>query len=244
MRNVTLIVDQVTGELTIEGLDREEAHALPADLLPAPAPVNCAQPLAPPADADRLVPGAPALRLHRIYHSSVVDGPGRRSVLQVQGCGMACPGCYARATWDPAGGVAWGVPAIVDALLDPAGRPRDGYTVLGGEPFEQPAGVAAILEGILEREPGAHITVYSGHYLETLLQRPEPSVRRILELASLLIDGPFVASLSHGAGEWRGSTNQRLLALAPTALPAGWRAEGAFPTSPIRHPGNGPVTTR
>jgi organic radical activating enzyme len=130
--------------------------------------------------------------------------------------------------------VAWGVPAIVDALLDPSGGPRDGYTVLGGEPFGQPDGVAAVLEGIRAREPDAHITVYSGHYLETLLRRPEPSVRRILELASLLIDGPFVASLRSGAGEWRGSTNQRLLALAPAALPPGWQAERAFPAPPIR----------
>ena len=37
------------------------------------------------------------------------------------------------------------------------------------------------------------------------------SVREALALADILIDGRFVASLSHGAGEWRGSTNQRVI---------------------------------
>lgn len=30
--------------------------------------------------------------LYRLYHNSVVDGPGRRSVAQVAGCSIRCPG--------------------------------------------------------------------------------------------------------------------------------------------------------
>jgi hypothetical protein len=58
---------------------------------------------------------------------------------------------------------------------------------------------------------GQHVTLYSGYPLEELRARPEPGVREALSLADILIDGRFVASLSHGAGEWRGSTNQRVL---------------------------------
>jgi anaerobic ribonucleoside-triphosphate reductase activating protein len=59
---------------------------------------------------------------------------------------------------------------------------------------------------------GVHTTVYTGYTLEALGRRPEPEVRAALELTDLLIDGPFVSPLSKGAGEWRGSRNQRLIA--------------------------------
>ena len=32
----------------------------------------------------------PVLRVASLYHASVVEGPGRRSVLQVQGCPLRC----------------------------------------------------------------------------------------------------------------------------------------------------------
>jgi anaerobic ribonucleoside-triphosphate reductase activating protein len=108
------------------------------------------------------------------------------------------------------------VDALVQLLLDPSGEPRDGVTILGGEPFLQPVGLAALLGRI--KAHGVHTTVYTGYTLEALGRRPEPAVRVALELTDLLIDGPFVASLAQGAGEWRGSRNQRLIAHPSTVL--------------------------
>ena len=102
------------------------------------------------------------------------------------------------------------VDALVQLLLDPSGEPRDGVTILGGEPFLQPVGLAALLGRIKAR--GVHTTVYTRHTLEALGRRPEPTVRAALELTDLLIDGPFVAPLRSGRREWRGSRNQRLIA--------------------------------
>ena len=85
------------------------------------------------------------------------------------------------------------------------------FTVLGGEPFFQPVALAALLRAFKAR--GAHTVVYSGYTLETLHRRPEPEVSEALRLVDLLIDGPFIAALAEGAGEWRGSRNQRVLAL-------------------------------
>ena len=106
--------------------------------------------------------------------------------------------------------------ALVQLLLDPSGEPRDGVTILGGEPFLQPVGLAALLGRIKAR--GVHTTVYTGYTLEALARRPEPAVRAALQLTDLLIDGPFVAALAQGAGEWRGSRNQRLIADPSTVL--------------------------
>jgi len=101
------------------------------------------------------------------------------------------------------------VSETVKLQLDPAGSPRDGVTVLGGEPFLQHENLPALLREL--KESGLHITLYSGYTLEELRARSERSVHETLALADILIDGRFVAAESAGAGEWRGSRNQRII---------------------------------
>jgi anaerobic ribonucleoside-triphosphate reductase activating protein len=105
-----------------------------------------------------------------------------------------------------------GVGAVVEVLLAPEGLPRDGVTMLGGEPFAQPQALAALLRRLKAR--GEHTVVYSGYTLEALRRRPEAAVREALACTDLLIDGPYVAALADEAGEWRGSRNQEFATLA------------------------------
>src|SRR5262249_38512301 len=141
------IVDPPTGDLVVEGLEMYEADALTADLLPGPVHLDCARPLVtatlPAAEAGG-VP-EPALRVESVYHGSVVEGPGRRSVVQLRGCPIRCRGCSVPHTHSSDGGVLLPVALVVHALLDPIGEPRDGVPVLGGEPTVQPVGLAALL---------------------------------------------------------------------------------------------------
>ena len=214
--DVTCIVDPASGRLTVEGLDPAEWRALAGDLTDTPQAINCGRPAADVASLGTVPTvrvagsGDTPIRIARIYHGSVVDGPGRRSVVQVQGCPIRCAGCYVPETHDPRGGVELPVSAVAAAALDPGGAPRDGVTVLGGEPFAQPAALAALLRCLKVR--GAHTVVYSGYTIEALRRRADAFVRMALALTDLLIDGAFVAALADGAGEWRGSRNQRLLA--------------------------------
>lgn len=212
MKEITWIIDETTGTLTVEGLNGSEFNKLASDLLPQAEHVNCARPArVPPLSVLRTSEEQvePSLRVFRIYHNSVVDGPGRRSVVQLAGCLLRCAGCYVPETHDVKGGVLMTIGEVVELLLDSQGAPRDGVTVLGGEPFLQPEGLATLL-GVLKEHP-LHITVYTGHTLEALLAREEKAVSEALALTDLLIDGPFVSSLARGAGEWRGSTNQRII---------------------------------
>jgi len=212
MRDTTWIIDASTGALTVEGMSESEIVRVASDLLSAPSHVNCARPVnVPPARRVSVKVGCdePSMRVHRIYHGSVVEGPGRRSVLQLMGCTLRCPGCHTPETHPVDGGVLISVAEVVDLLLDPEGHPRDGVTVLGGEPFLQHENLSLLLRELKER--GLHVTLYSGYTLEELRARPEPSVREALVLADILIDGRFIASLARGAGEWRGSTNQRVI---------------------------------
>lgn len=224
MKEMTWIVDVATGTLTVEGLSDGDFARFASDLLPEPKHVNCARPIDVPPIKDKVATSSSAgedecLRIFRVYHHSVVEGPGRRSVVQFSGCDRRCIGCHAFEAFARDSGALLSVAEIVELLLASAGEPRDGVTILGGEPFLQPDGLAALMRELKKRDH--HITLYSGYTIEELRARPESSVHQALALADILIDGAFVASLTSGAGEWRGSTNQRII-----YDPAGYQTEG------------------
>jgi anaerobic ribonucleoside-triphosphate reductase activating protein len=114
------------------------------------------------------------------------------------------------------GGVEMNIAEIVERLPAPEGEPRDGVTILGGEPFLQPKGLLALMRSLKRRDQ--HITLYTGYTLEDLVNRNDRTIRRIFELTDILIDGPFVKEFSDDADEWRGSTNQRII-----HRPGSWR---------------------
>ncbi len=146
--------------------------------------------------------------LYRLYHHSTVDGPGRRSVVQVSGCSIRCPQCFVPRTHFRDSGVLVPITSIVGEIV--AKRDvHDGVTILGGEPFDQPGPVAELVSRLKLHD--LHITIYSGYTLEVLIQRKTPSIDYKLTHIDLLIDGPFVSSMSAGASEYRGSRNQRLI---------------------------------
>lgn len=224
MKEMTWIVDEATGALTVEGLSDSDFARLASDLLPRPEHVNCARPVnIPPLqnNATTILAGEDErLRIFRVYHSSVVEGPGRRSVAQFSGCDRGCLGCHAFEAFSVDSGVLLSIAEVVEMLLASDGEPRDGVTILGGEPFLQPDGLAVLMRELKRRDQ--HITLYSGYTIEELRARTEPCVHEALALADILVDGPFVASLASGAGEWRGSTNQKII-----YHPLGCQTEGS-----------------
>jgi anaerobic ribonucleoside-triphosphate reductase activating protein len=75
------------------------------------------------------------IRVSGIVPESIVDGPGIRFVLFVQGCEMNCPGCHNPATHDKNGGFDMSVDELMAQI---AANPLiDGVTFSGGEPFLQ-----------------------------------------------------------------------------------------------------------
>jgi anaerobic ribonucleoside-triphosphate reductase activating protein len=93
--------------------------------------------------------------------------------------------------------------------LDAQRDDHDGITVLGGEPFDQARGLKNLVRHLKAKK--YHVTVYTGYTLKDLLARNENDVLQVLENIDLLIDGPFKRELAHNAGEYRGSSNQRLI---------------------------------
>jgi anaerobic ribonucleoside-triphosphate reductase activating protein len=154
------------------------------------------------------------IRLSRAHHPVTVLGPGRRIGLWTQGCGIACAGCVARDTWDPDPSTEVD---LDDVLAWCAGIPDDdvdGITISGGEPFDQPSALDALLQRLDEwRRPlGRPIDFlcYSGRSLTALRAR----YRHILARLDAIIPGPFLADQAPGL-RWRGSANQLLVPLSP-----------------------------
>lgn len=75
--------------------------------------------------------------LYQIYHNSVVDGPGRRSVVSVSGCSLRCKGCTVPQTHSLDNGQLMPISSIVDEVIARRDE-HDCVTKLGGEPFDQP----------------------------------------------------------------------------------------------------------
>ena len=67
----------------------------------------------------------------------IANGPGVRLSIWVSGCGFHCPGCFNKEAWDFCSGKSFGrkeIKAIKKLLRDPR---YDGFSILGGEPFDQ-----------------------------------------------------------------------------------------------------------
>lgn len=146
--------------------------------------------------------------LYRLYHNSVVDGPGRRSVIQTAGCSLRCRGCAVPQTQTLENGELVSLSSIVAEVLSHR-EEHDGVTILGGEPFDQPESVAELISRL--KHHGIHTVVYSGYTIEQLIQKRRSAIDYILTHIDLLIDGPFISNMREGAGEYRGSRNQRLI---------------------------------
>lgn len=143
----------------------------------------------------------------RLHFPVTTLGPGRRVGLWLQGCSIRCPGCISLDTWDPRVGL---VP-IADLLerIDQLAWEADGLTVSGGEPFDQPDVLAAVLRGWRAASLRSTL-VFSGRELDALA----PWLAENDGLIDVLITGPFRSELPQTVA-LRGSDNQQLHVLTP-----------------------------
>ncbi|MGX1135195.1 anaerobic ribonucleoside-triphosphate reductase activating protein [Streptomyces glaucescens] len=149
------------------------------------------------------------LSVARRLDRCTVLGPGARAVIWVQGCPLRCRGCVAAETLPFDGGTTHEVAELTDWICGLPGI--EGVTLSGGEPFSQAAALAELLDAVRARRPELSAMAYSGFRYEAL-RRGGPDRQALLRRLDLLVDGPYVAS-RHGSLRWRGSANQRIVAL-------------------------------
>ena len=152
------------------------------------------------------------LRIAGTVNDSIVDGPGIRYTIFTQGCPHHCPGCHNPQTHDFAGGQDADVENILKEIFN---NPiLSGVTFSGGEPFCQAEALVPIAEAI--KEKGKHLMIYTGYLLEHLQKMENAGVQRLLELADVIVDGPFILAEKNLTLSYRGSENQRVIDMVKT----------------------------
>lgn len=152
------------------------------------------------------------LQVAGIQRESIVDGPGIRYAVFVQGCPHHCPGCHNPQTHPFEGGRAVDVQEVFQEFQ--ANPILKGITLSGGEPFCQAAALAALAR--LVHGAGKDVVTFTGYTYEQLTAWEDLGVQALLAETDLLIDGPFLQEEKDLELRFRGSGNQRLIDMGQT----------------------------
>ena len=152
------------------------------------------------------------LRMCGVEPESIVDGPGFRYVVFVQGCPHACPGCHNPESHD----FNAGYDLSLDELMADIERSKHlrGVTFSGGEPFCQVEGLLELAKRV--KAKGLDIMSYTGYTLEELKARKDKATDELLDMIDILVDGRFVEAERNLTLLYRGSENQRVIDMAKT----------------------------
>ena len=155
-------------------------------------------------------PGETKLHLAGVIRESIVDGPGYRFVVFVQGCPHHCKGCQNPQTWSfTEGGYDTTVENIMKAVKE--NKLITGVTLSGGEPFTQAKALTVLAKEL--RKEGLDVMAFSGWTFEELRDGAdeENGWLDLLRELSLLIDGRFIQEQLTLELRFRGSKNQRII---------------------------------
>ena len=145
------------------------------------------------------------LKIAGVIDESIVDGPGIRYVVFVQGCPHHCPFCHNPQTQSYEDGFEADSDEIVKFIQ--ASHLQSGITLSGGEPFEQPLALMPIAQAAIEL--GLNVWAYSGYTYEEIIA--DENKFALLKLVDVLVDGRFVNELKHYKLRFKGSSNQRII---------------------------------
>ena len=137
--------------------------------------------------------------------ASIVNGPGFRIPIYVQGCGHGCPSCHNPQTHDRNAGYCISPKALAGIIL---GHLEDdplltGITWSGGEPYDQIDDVNAVNELIVRERPDINIMLYTGYVMT-------PERLGKLRHVEYVVDGPFILAQRDIGLKFRGSANQQV----------------------------------
>ncbi|MCH5184983.1 MAG: anaerobic ribonucleoside-triphosphate reductase activating protein [Oscillospiraceae bacterium] len=158
------------------------------------------------------------IRLFGTQNDSIVDGPGIRYAVFVQGCIRKCKGCHNPGSHDMNGGYLTDTDEILEEIKK---NPLlDGVTFSGGEPFLQPLPLIKLAEDIKNLNRGLDIIVYTGYTIEEILSGADDKNRwsELMRCIDILVDGPFAEELRSVELTFKGSSNQRIINVPETLV--------------------------
>lgn len=152
-----------------------------------------------------------------IKYFDVANGPGIRTSLFVSGCTHHCKNCFNAKTWDFNYGEPFTDRQIDDIIISLMPEYVNGFTLLGGEPFEpvNQKGILPLLRRIKKELPSKSIWIFTGYLFDREIIGEMvgniPETEEILKLTDVIIDGRFVEELKNLNLKFKGSSNQRTI---------------------------------
>lgn len=147
----------------------------------------------------------------------VANGPGIRVSLFVSGCTHHCPGCFNSETWDFNYGKPFTNDTIEEIIKYMSLPYIKGFTLLGGDPFEESNQTALLplMRRIWEVYPDKDVWCYTGYDFEKdILENMYinyPDTKELLSYIDVMVDGEFVMELKDLNLRFKGSSNQRTI---------------------------------
>jgi anaerobic ribonucleoside-triphosphate reductase activating protein len=140
------------------------------------------------------------LNIGGIVKRTKIYGPGWRSAVWLQGCTLACKGCWNKELWPTKGGTFYTHEELLSELL--SATDCEGVTFLGGEPLQQAEALLPLLKDL--RAIGKSIFIYSGYNRDEL----DETQLACVEQADIVVLGRYIQELRNTNLRWRGSENQ------------------------------------
>lgn len=154
------------------------------------------------------------MRYAQIRRMDISNGEGIGISIFLQGCHLHCKNCFNKELWDFDGGNEFTEDTLnkIITLCNCIQIKR--FSILGGEPLseENLEELAATIATIKQNYPNISIWLYTGYIYETLT----PAQKAVVDLADILVDGPYVDTERDARLQYRGSRNQRIIDMKQT----------------------------
>jgi pyruvate formate lyase activating enzyme len=152
-------------------------------------------------------------RVHSLETFGLVDGPGVRCVIFLQGCAMRCRYCHNPETWDLSCGQEYTPQEIFQKVYRYRSYWKDngGITISGGEPLLQMDFVTEVFR--LAKEKGVHTTLDTSGNPFRQQEKYLAEFEKLMEVTDLvMLDIKEMDSEKHR--ELTGHGNENILAMA------------------------------
>jgi len=144
--------------------------------------------------------------ISHIEPATHIYGPGRRFAVWMQGCSLACKGCWNKQMWSFKANELLDRKTLLAQIL--AEQDIEGVTFLGGEPLEQAENTVWLIQEI-KRLSSLTVMLYTGYTKTEIEQKQLWS--KVEDNVDLLVSGRYQEQDRNINNQWYGSENQELI---------------------------------
>lgn len=148
------------------------------------------------------------MRVAGIIHNDIINGPGLRCTIFVQGCDHHCKGCHSPHTWSFTGGREMTKQELIQDVT--SNELDHSITWSGGDPLYQVDELTDLVKYFHGRS--YHQMLFTGFTKEEIDQlcKEDPKYKELLRNLNILITDRYDPNLRSLESRFRGSSNQRV----------------------------------